>query len=122
MDAQQNLDVVHLGVVHLDVMHLVGVVVDEELLHLLKMDCYLDVVDEEVHHLLKMDYCLDVVQLVHQELVVLQMLQAMHLRERSLLEWLLEQLQHLPLLLRVKPSTLQDRHRALLQVLLQALD
>jgi rRNA-processing protein FCF1 len=122
LDAQQNLDVVHLDVVHLDAMHPVGVVVDVELLHQLKMDCYLDVVDEEVRHLLKMDYYLAVVQLVHQELVVLQMLQAMHLHEQSLLELLLEQLQHLPLLLHAKPSTLQDRHRALLQVLLQALD
>ena len=86
LDAQQNLDVVHLVEVHLDVMHLLDVVVDVELHHQLKMDCYLDAVDEEVRHLLKMDYCQDVAQLVRQELVELQMLQAMHLHEQSLLE------------------------------------
>jgi hypothetical protein len=71
LDAQQNLDVAHLDVAHLDAMHPVGVVVDVELLHQLKMDYYLDAVDEEVRHLLKMDCYRDVVQLVHQELVVL---------------------------------------------------
>ncbi len=98
---QQNLDVVHLDVVHPDVMHLLVVVVDVELLHQLKMDCYLDEVGVEVRHLLKMDCCLDVVQQVHQELVVLQKLQAMHLHEQSLLESQPEQLQHLPPRLRV---------------------
>jgi hypothetical protein len=35
----------------------VVVVVDAELRHLLKMDCYQDVVDAERRHLLKMDCC-----------------------------------------------------------------
>ena len=95
MDVQQNLDVVHLDVVHLDVMHLLDVVVDVELLHQLKMDCYLDVVGVEVRHLPKMDCYLDAVQRVLPELVVLQKLQAMHLHEQSLLESQPEQLQHL---------------------------
>ena len=38
--------------------------VDAELRHLLKMDCFLDVVDAELRHLLKMDCYLDVVQVL----------------------------------------------------------
>jgi hypothetical protein len=58
-DALQNQgeqnQVVHLP--FLDVAHqcLVVVVVDAELRHLLKMDCYQDAVDAERRHLLKMD-------------------------------------------------------------------
>jgi hypothetical protein len=61
LDALQNLGEqnqdVHLP--YLDVVHpfLVVVVVDAELRHLLKMDCYQGAVDVEVHHLLKMDCC-----------------------------------------------------------------
>jgi hypothetical protein len=60
-DALQNQgeqnQVAHLP--YLDVAHLclVVVVVDAELRHLLKMDCYQDVVDAERRHLLKMDCC-----------------------------------------------------------------
>ena len=71
MDAQQNLDVVRPDVVRPDEMHLLGVVVDAELRHQLKMDCFQDAVDEEVRHLMKMDCCQDAVQQVHPELVVL---------------------------------------------------
>jgi hypothetical protein len=102
LGAQQSLVVVHLVVVHLVVMHLLDVVVDEEQLHQLKMDCYLGAVDEEVRHLLKMDCCLDAVHQVHQERAVLQMLQAMNPHEQSLLESQPEQLQHLLPLLRAK--------------------
>ena len=67
-DALQNQgeqnQVVHLP--YLDVAHLclVDVVVDAELRHLLKMDCYQDVVGVEVRHLLKMDCSQDVEPLV----------------------------------------------------------
>ena len=56
MDAQQNLDVVRPDVVRPDEMHLLGVVVDAELRHQLKMDYFRDVVGEEQRHQLKMDY------------------------------------------------------------------
>jgi hypothetical protein len=61
LDARQNLGEqnqdVHLP--YLDVVHpfLVVVVVDAELRHLLKMDCYQGAVDVEVRYLLKMDCC-----------------------------------------------------------------
>ena len=71
MDAQQNLDVVRQVVVRQDEMHLMGVVVDAELRHRLKMDYYQDAVDVEVRHLMKMDCFQDAVQQVHPELVVL---------------------------------------------------
>jgi hypothetical protein len=62
LGAQQNLGEQNQGVhlPYLDVAHLflVVVVVDEELRHLLKMDCYQDAVDVELRHLLKMDCCL----------------------------------------------------------------
>ena len=64
LDAQQNLDVVHLDVVHLDAMHLSDVVVDVVRRHQLKMDCYQDAVDVELPLLMKMDYFLDVVHSV----------------------------------------------------------
>jgi hypothetical protein len=85
LDAQQNLVAVHLDVVHLDVMHLLGVVVDAERRHQLKMDCYQDVVDVEVRHLMKMDCYQDAVQLVLLELEELQKLLVLNLHERLLL-------------------------------------
>jgi hypothetical protein len=67
---EQNLDAIRpfLDEEHLD---LQVVVVDVELRHLLKMDCYLDEVDAEPHHLLKMDCYLDEVQVL-MELQVLR--------------------------------------------------
>jgi hypothetical protein len=122
LDAQQNLDVVRPDVVHLDAMHLLGVVVDAELRHQLKTDCYQDVVDVEVHHLMKMDCCQDVVQQVLLELAELQVLLVLNLHEQLRLVLRLGQLRHLRPLLRVMLSTLQDQHRALLQVRQQVLD
>ena len=56
---QQNLVALSLVVIppFLDVehLHLVGAVVDAELRHQLKMDCYQDVVDVEPRHLQRMD-------------------------------------------------------------------
>jgi hypothetical protein len=69
-DVLQNLDEQNLDALlpFLDAVHqfldLADVVVDVELRHQLKMDCYLDAVDEELHHLLKMDCYLDAVHLV----------------------------------------------------------
>jgi hypothetical protein len=57
-------------------------VVDAELLHLLKMDCYLDEVDAELLHLLKMDCYLVEAQ-------VLVELQVRHHQLRGLLHDLL---------------------------------
>jgi hypothetical protein len=61
LDALQNLGEQNQGVhlPYLDVVRQfpVVVVVDAELHHLLKMDCYQGAVDVEVHHLLKMDCC-----------------------------------------------------------------
>jgi hypothetical protein len=53
---EQNLDVIppFLVVVHRFLVNLLDVV-DVELRHQLKMDCFLDVVDAELRHLLKMD-------------------------------------------------------------------
>jgi hypothetical protein len=78
---EQNLDVIRpfLDEEHLD---LQVVVVDVELRHLLKMDCYLDEVDAEPHHLLKMDCYLDEVQVL-MELQVLR--HRLHGRRRGLL-------------------------------------
>ena len=79
LDELQNLDVAHLDVAHLDELHPADVVVDAELRHQLKMDCYLDVVDVELCHQLKMDCYLDVEQRVLQELVALaQLLHPLH--------------------------------------------
>ena len=91
-DALQNQgeqnQVVHLP--YLDVAHLclVVVVVDAELRHLLKMDCYQDVVGVEVRHLLKMDCSQDV------ELLVLLVLEPLVLEPPALL--MLLQMQPLP--------------------------
>ena len=76
LDELQNLDVVHLDVAHLGELHPMDVVVDAELHHRLKMDCYLDVVGAELCHQLKMDCYLDVEQLVLPELVALE--QSLH--------------------------------------------
>jgi hypothetical protein len=61
LDALQNLGEQNQGVhpPYLDVAHpfLVVVVVDAELRHLLKMDCYQGAVDGELRYLLKMDCC-----------------------------------------------------------------
>ena len=91
MVAQQNLDVLNqdvvltfLNAVHLE--HLVrqlDVVVDAELRHQLKMDCYQDVVGVELLRQLKMDCYQDVVLLVwqvHQKMKTLVFLQK-YLRE-----------------------------------------
>jgi hypothetical protein len=60
-DALQNQgeqnQVVHLPYLVEVRLCLVVVVVDAELRHLLKMDCYQDVVGVELRHLLKMDCC-----------------------------------------------------------------
>jgi hypothetical protein len=70
LDVLQILDELNLDVIppFLDAeLHLVNpadVVVDAELRHLLKMDCYLDAVDAELRHLLKMDCYLDEVQVL----------------------------------------------------------
>jgi hypothetical protein len=86
LDVQQNLDEQNLDVIppFLDVehLHLVGVVVDVEPHHQLKMDCYLDVVDVEPLHLRQMDCCLDVA-LVQKELVQ-QVLVFQHFLQRAL--------------------------------------
>ncbi len=67
LDVQQNLGEQNLDVIppFLDeaLQFPQVVVVDAELRHLLKMDCYLDVVGAEPHPLLKMDYFLDEVLL-----------------------------------------------------------
>jgi hypothetical protein len=61
LDALQNLGEQNQGVhpPYLDVVRpfLVVVVVDAELRHLLKMDCYQGAVDVELRYLLKMDCC-----------------------------------------------------------------
>jgi hypothetical protein len=90
---EQNLDVIppFLVVVH----HLVNrqvAVVDEELPHLLKMDCYLDEVDEELRHLLKMDCYLDEAQ-------VLMELRVQHFRRRDRQPHALQLLLYLQLIL-----------------------
>jgi hypothetical protein len=68
LDVQQNLDVQNLDVirpfldeVHRFLVNQLDVVVDVELRHQLKMDCYLDVVVAELRHQKKMDYFQDVV-------------------------------------------------------------
>jgi hypothetical protein len=119
-DALQNLDEQNLDVhlPYLDVvLHLAGVVADEELRHQLRMDYFLDVVGEELQHQLRMDYFLDEVQLESKELQVLQHHSVRHLLLQLRHDFLQQAFQH-----RVMPSTPQDLHLALRQVLLQALD
>jgi hypothetical protein len=79
LDALQNLGELNQDAVltfqdaHL--LHLLVVVVDVELRHRLKMDCYQDVVDAELmHRQLKMDYYRDV------ELPVLLLRHLLHLK------------------------------------------
>jgi hypothetical protein len=122
LDERQNLDEARLVVVHRDEQLPLVAVVDVELLHLLRMDCFLDVVDVEPPRLQRMDYFLDVVHLdvVHLELAELQVLQELPVHLELLC---MQQLQPmLPALPHVMPSALQDQHLALLQVLRQALD
>jgi hypothetical protein len=80
---EQNLDVSRsfLDVEHRPV-NLEVVVVDAELLHLLKMDYYLDEVDAELRYLLKMDCYLDEVQV---QLVMQVLRHLLHGRRRDLL-------------------------------------
>ncbi len=80
LDEQQNLDAELLVVVHLDEVRPLDAVVDEEQLHLLRTDYYLDEVGVELLHLLqmKMDCCLDeahLVQLAHLVPLVLELQQ-----------------------------------------------
>jgi hypothetical protein len=88
---EQNLDVIppFLVVVHRFLVNLLDVV-DVELLHQLKMDCFLDEVDVELLHQLKMDCFLDVVlaQMVLQMKWVQQVvLHRFQLRVRQLHAW-----------------------------------
>jgi hypothetical protein len=88
---EQNLDVIppFLVVVHRFLVNLLDVV-DVELRHQLKMDCFLDEVDVELLHQLKMDCFLDVVlaQMVLQMKWVQQVvLHRFQLRVRQLHAW-----------------------------------
>ena len=95
---------------------LVDVQVDEELRHLLKMDCYPDEVGVELRHLLKMDcYPDEALALAH-----LLQVQQVRFRQRPAVQVLV--LQRQLLLRRVMPSEHQDLHRALLPILLQVRD
>ena len=91
---EQNLDV---NPPFLDEVHqfLADVVVDAELRHLLKMDCYLDEVDAELRLLLKMDCYLDVLRV----LLVLQvrLFQLHGLRRAVLIQFWLPRALQLPL-------------------------
>jgi hypothetical protein len=81
----------------------------------MRKDYFLDVVDEELRFLSRTDYFQDEVLVLYRKLVQLVLGLLVH-RE-------LQCMQLLPLaLLHVMPLTLQDQHRALLQVLLQVLD
>jgi hypothetical protein len=117
LDERQNLDVVHQDVEHLDELRPLVVVVDAELRHQLRMDYFQVAVDVELHFRKKMDCYQDEAQRVRLGLVELLVLKA-HLESLYM-----QQLQlMLPVLLREMPSTLQDQHRALLQVLLRVQD
>jgi hypothetical protein len=76
---EQNLVVIppFLDAVHLFLVNQQVVVVDVELRHQLKMDCYLDVVGVELRHQLKMDCYLDVVS---ELLELVHSVQSFHLR------------------------------------------
>ena len=118
LDVLQNLDEQNLDALlpFLDevLLFLVVVVVGVELLHLLRMDYFLDAVGAELRPLLRMDYFLDAVL---QELLVwvLQELQLLHLLQPLPLP--VQPFQH-----RVMPSAQQDRHRVRRQVLRLTLD
>ena len=120
LDVQQNLDVVHLDVEHLDAQHPLDAEVGAELRHQLRMDYFLDAVDVELLPRLRMDCYLDAVQQVRPELVELQVLALLVHLELLHVRLLLMQRQLVQL--HVMPSVRQDRHRALLQVLLQVQD
>jgi hypothetical protein len=95
---------------------LVDVQVDEELRHLLKMDCYPDEVGVELRHLLKMDcYPDEALALAH-----LLQVQQVRFRQRPAVQVLV--LQRQLLLRRVMPSEHQDLHRALLLTLRRVRD
>jgi hypothetical protein len=87
-DELQNLDVLNLDenrsfqneVVLLE--NLVVFVVDAELRHQLKMDCYLDVVDAELRYQLKMDCYLDERQVLVELPAMLELLQQMLIHRR----------------------------------------
>jgi hypothetical protein len=87
-DELQNLDVQNLDesqpsqneVVLLE--NLVVFVVDAELRHQLKMDCYLDVVDAELRYQLKMDCYLDVLQVLVELPAMLELLQQLMIHRR----------------------------------------
>jgi hypothetical protein len=87
-DELQNLDAQNLDesqpfqneVVLLE--NLVVFVVDAELRHQLKMDCYLDVVDAEQRYQLKMDCYLDEQQVLVELLVMLELLQQLLIHHR----------------------------------------
>jgi hypothetical protein len=97
LDVQQNLDAQNLDVIppflvaaHRFLANQLVVVVDVELRHQLKMDCYLDVVGVELRHLLKMDCFLDEVlaQMALQMKWVQQVvLHRFQLRVRQLHAW-----------------------------------
>jgi hypothetical protein len=105
LDVQQNLDAQNLDVippfpdeVHRFLVNQLDVVVDEELLHQLKMDYFLDVVDVELPHQLKMDYFRDAVP-AQLALRLKQQVLRHFLRRAELLQfWQLHALQLLPYL------------------------
>jgi hypothetical protein len=113
----QNLDVVLQVVVHLDEQLPLVAVVGVELRHQLRMDCYQDVVDVELPRLPRMDCFQDV---AHLELEVLLVLPELPVHLELLCMQLLQLMP--PALPHAMPSALQDQHRALLPVLLQAQD
>jgi hypothetical protein len=80
---EQNLDVIppFLVVVHRFLVNLLDVL-DVELLHQLKMDCFLDEVDVELLHQLKMDCFLDVV-LAQMVLMLKQQVELHHFLPRA---------------------------------------
>jgi hypothetical protein len=116
-DALQNLDEQIQGALlpFLDevLRFLLVAVVDAELRHLLRMDCYQDVVGAELRHLSRMDYFQDAVLPV--ELAHLQLVQLAQLLQPLL--HLARAFQH-----RVMPLALQDRHQVRLQVQQLTLD
>ena len=118
LDVQRILVVVRLVVVHLDVLHPLVVVVDVELRHRLRKDYFLDEEDVELPLQSRMDCYQDEALLAHLVLVVLQkaLMARRQVQRMQLLQLMLLALPH------VMPSTLQDQHRALLQVLLRVLD
>jgi hypothetical protein len=102
LDVQQNLDEQNLDVIppfldeaHRFLVNLQLVVEDVELLHQLKMDCFLDEVDVELLHQLKMDCFLDVV--LAQMVLMLKQVELHHFLQRA------QQLHAWPLLPYLQP-------------------